>query len=121
MKETATPVIYTDLHTLSRHDALPIVRGIGNLPIGSGTPGVVVYVDNVAIPSVGTNVPTYDVASIQVLKGPQGNLFGKNTLGGSVVIASQEPTYNFGGYVQGIYGRYEMGRASCMGKVWSYE
>src|SRR3546814_16257243 len=42
-----------------------------------------------------------------VLKGPQGTLFGKNTLGGAVVIASQEPTYNFGGYVQGIYGRYD--------------
>src|SRR3546814_1889240 len=83
------------------------LRGIGNLPIGSGTPGVVVYVDNVAIPSVGTNVPTYDVASIQVLKGPQGTLFGKNTLGGAVVIASQEPPYTFGGYVQGLYGRSE--------------
>src|SRR3546814_9631684 len=42
-----------------------------------------------------------------VLKGPQGTLFGKNTLGGAVVIASQEPTYNFGGYVQGLYGRYD--------------
>src|SRR3546814_19038805 len=41
------------------------LRGIGNLPIGSGTPGVVVYVENVAITSVSPNVPTYNVASFQ--------------------------------------------------------
>ncbi len=83
------------------------LRGIGNLPLGEGTPGVVIYVNNVALPSVGSNVPTYDVAGVQVLKGPQGTLFGKNTLGGAVLFSTQEPTYNIGGYVQGTYGRYD--------------
>jgi iron complex outermembrane receptor protein len=83
------------------------LRGIGNLPLGEGTPGVVIYVNNVALPAVGSNIPTYDVANVQVLKGPQGTLFGKNTLGGAVLINTQEPVYSFSGYVQGIYGRYD--------------
>lgn len=83
------------------------LRGIGNLPLGEGTPGVVTYVNNVAIPVTGSNIPTYDIASVQVLKGPQGTLFGKNTLGGAILLSTQEPTYDFSGYVQGIYGRYD--------------
>jgi iron complex outermembrane receptor protein len=82
------------------------MRGIGNLPLGEGTPGVVMYVNNVALPVNGSNIPAYDVANVQVLKGPQGTLFGKNTLGGAVLISTQDPTYDFGGYVEGIYGRY---------------
>jgi iron complex outermembrane receptor protein len=83
------------------------LRGIGNLPLGEGTPGVVMYVNNVALPAVGSNIPAYDVAGIQVLKGPQGTLFGKNTLGGAVLINTQEPTYDFSGYIQGMYGRFD--------------
>lgn len=83
------------------------LRGIGNLPLGEGTPGVVMYINDVAMPSVGSNVPTYDIANVQVLKGPQGTLFGKNTLGGAVLINTQAPTYDFTGYAQGIYGRYD--------------
>lgn len=83
------------------------LRGIGNLPLGEGTPGVVIYVNNVAIPAVGSNIPAYDVAGVQVLKGPQGTLFGKNTLGGAVLINTQEPVYDFSGYVAGLYGRYD--------------
>lgn len=83
------------------------LRGIGQIPLGEGTPGVVIYVNNEALPPDGSNVPTYDVGSIQVLKGPQGTLFGKNTLGGAVLVTTQAPVYKFGGYIQGDYGRFE--------------
>ena len=83
------------------------LRGIGQLPLGEVTPGVVIYLNDTPLPSVGSNVPTYDISSIQVLKGPQGTLFGRNTLGGAVVVGSQKPTYAFEGYVQGTYGRYD--------------
>jgi iron complex outermembrane receptor protein len=82
------------------------LRGIGQIPLGEGTPGVVIYVNNEALPPDGSNVPAYDIASIQVLKGPQGTLFGKNTLGGAMLIATQAPVYKFGGYIEGDYGRY---------------
>jgi iron complex outermembrane receptor protein len=83
------------------------LRGIGQLPLGEVTPGVVIYLNDTPLPSVGSNVPTYDIASIQVLKGPQGTLFGRNTLGGAVVIGSQRPSYEFEGYVEGTYGRFD--------------
>lgn len=52
----------------------------------------------------------YDVASLQVLKGPQGTLFGKNTTAGAVLLTTQTPTGEFGGYGQvraGSYARIE--------------
>jgi iron complex outermembrane receptor protein len=83
------------------------LRGIGQIALGEATPGVVTYFANVPLPSIGSNVPTFDVANIQVLKGPQGTLFGRNTLGGAVLIAPQAPTNDFGGYIEGTYGNYD--------------
>ena len=42
-----------------------------------------------------------------MLKGPQGTLFGKNTLGGAVLVTSRAPDYRLGGYVEGTYGRFD--------------
>lgn len=81
-----------------------ILRGLSKIPIGEGMPAVVTYFANVALPGRGGNIPMYDIANIQVLKGPQGTLFGRNTLGGAVVIAPVAPTYELGGYVKGAYG-----------------
>lgn len=83
------------------------LRGLGQLPVGLTTPGVVTYFNNIAIPSLGSNVPTYDVSDIQVLKGPQGTLFGKSTLGGAILINTVQPDLNeFNGYLKGTYGRF---------------
>lgn len=83
------------------------LRGIGQTPVGGGTPGVVQYFADVPLPSEGSNIPTYDLASIQVLKGPQGTLFGRNTLGGAILITPQAPTDEFEGYVEGTFGRFD--------------
>jgi iron complex outermembrane receptor protein len=83
------------------------LRGIGQVPLGEVSPGVVTYFANVPLPSIGSNLPTYDIASIQVLKGPQGTLFGRNTLGGAVLLSPQAPTHEFEGYVEGTYGRFD--------------
>jgi iron complex outermembrane receptor protein len=81
-----------------------ILRGLAKIPLGEGMPAVVTYFNNVALPARGSNIPAYDIANMQVLKGPQGTLFGRNTLGGAVVIASEAPTYEVGGYLKGVYG-----------------
>ena len=47
-----------------------------------------------------------DLANVQVLSGPQGTLFGRNTTGGAVLITAQKPTDRFEGYVQGSLGNY---------------
>lgn len=48
-----------------------------------------------------------DLASVQVLKGPQGTLFGRNTTGGAVLLTPQKPTNELNGYVEGTYGNYD--------------
>ena len=49
----------------------------------------------------------FDLANIQVLKGPQGTLFGRSTTGGAVLIVPQTPTDNLEGYARGSLGNYE--------------
>jgi iron complex outermembrane recepter protein len=49
-----------------------------------------------------------DLASVQVLKGPQGTLFGRNTTGGDVLLVPQKPTGDFGGYIEQSVGNYDM-------------
>jgi iron complex outermembrane receptor protein len=80
------------------------LRGLSKVPIGETLPAVVVYFNEVALPSQGVNVPTFDLANVQVLKGPQGTLFGRNTIGGAVLLTTQAPTFDFGGYIDGTYG-----------------
>jgi iron complex outermembrane receptor protein len=52
----------------------------------------------------------FDLQSVQVLKGPQGTLFGRNTTGGAVLLTPRKPVDRFEGYVEGTYGNYDMMR-----------
>jgi len=78
------------------------IRGIGQNDYTLVTePGVGIYVDGVYIArSVGGALDLVDVERIEILRGPQGTLFGRNTIGGAVSITSKKPTEDFGGKVQ---------------------
>lgn len=52
----------------------------------------------------------FDLQNVQVLKGPQGTLFGRNTTGGAVLLVPQKPTGYFEGYGEASYGNYDMYR-----------
>jgi iron complex outermembrane receptor protein len=52
----------------------------------------------------------FDLQNVQVLKGPQGTLFGRNTTGGAVLLTPRKPTTELEGYVEGTYGNYDMHR-----------
>jgi iron complex outermembrane receptor protein len=52
----------------------------------------------------------FDLQNVQVLKGPQGTLFGRNTTGGAVLLTPKKPTDKFEGYMEGSYGNYDMFR-----------
>jgi len=69
------------------------IRGIGQSDFAINTdPGVGVYVDDVYIArTVGSVFDLFDIAQVEVLKGPQGTLFGRNTIGGAVNITTQRP------------------------------
>jgi iron complex outermembrane receptor protein len=82
------------------------IRGQGKAVTGPGLPSVITYFNEVPLPGIGSYTPTFDISNIQVLKGPQGTLFGRNTTGGAVLVYSNEPTYAFGGYAQADLGDY---------------
>jgi iron complex outermembrane receptor protein len=69
-------------------------------------PAVVAYFDEAVTDSRDFAYSLYDLGSVQVLKGPQGTLFGKNSTGGALLLAPQRPTANFGGYIDARYGSY---------------
>lgn len=52
----------------------------------------------------------FDLQNVQVLKGPQGTLFGRNTTGGDVLLTPVKPTDRFEGYLEGSYGNFDMFR-----------
>jgi len=59
----------------------------------------------------------FDLQNVQVLKGPQGTLFGRNTTGGAVLLTPRKPTDRFEGYVEGSYGNYDMKRIQAVVNV----
>jgi iron complex outermembrane recepter protein len=96
----------------SSNAATFFIRGIGqtdfNLTID---PGVGLYVDGVYMSrSIGALLDTIDLEQVEVLRGPQGTLFGKNTIGGAVVLTSRQPAKVFGASLDlttGNFGRFD--------------
>lgn len=66
------------------------------------------FADVVLAPSEGSNLVLYDLQSVQVLKGPQGTLFGRNTTGGAVLFTPERPGDDFGGDVTAGFGNYNL-------------
>jgi len=75
------------------------IRGIGQSDGSSGVdPGVGLYIDDVYMGrSVGGVLDFRDIANVQILRGPQGTLFGRNTIGGAVLLTTTLPGREFGG------------------------
>ncbi len=94
----------------ARQSALTIgIRGI--VPLDANQPareqGVGIYIDGVYLGRQhGLNAALFDVARIEVLKGPQGTLFGRNTEGGALSLVSKMPSGEFGGRISGGVGNY---------------
>jgi iron complex outermembrane receptor protein len=56
----------------------------------------------------------FDLANVQVLKGPQGTLFGRNTTGGSILLVPNKPTDRVEGYIEGSLGNFGMKRIQAV-------
>ncbi len=86
-----------------------IIRGQGN---GANNPGiepsVAVYIDGVFRPRAGSVLSDLmNIERVEVLRGPQSTLFGKNATAGVVNIVTQEPQFDFGGQAEVTFGNYD--------------
>jgi iron complex outermembrane receptor protein len=82
------------------------IRGISQAGGNGGDAPVVMVVDGVTLPYPNSfTMPLFDIESIEVLKGPQGALYGQNAIGGAVVITTQQPTDEFQARLTANYGK----------------
>lgn len=87
---------------------LPSIRGISSSGTAQGdSPNVAIYIDGVyqaATASALGDLP--DVQSVQVLKGPQGSLYGQNAAGGAIIVDTVLPGFDWKGKATYSYGNY---------------
>lgn len=91
------------------------IRGIGTSGNTAIEPSVAFFVDGIYIPRVGSLLAGLnDIASVEVLRGPQGTLFGRNASVGAVLLRTGEPGRDFSADLFGSIGNYGRQRASAV-------
>ena len=95
------------------------IRGVTTSDFGVGTdPAVGVYVDGVYAARSGAAVLSFgDIERIEVLKGPQGTLFGRNSAAGAVSIVTKKPINDYEAQISGRVGNYGKRRIEAMGNI----
>ena len=84
------------------------IRGISGGGGATGERGVGFYIDNVFMPrTTGPVMRVLDVERIEVLRGPQGTLFGRNSTGGAIRVFSQQPETERAGYLKLTAGDFD--------------
>ncbi|MFT3810743.1 MAG: TonB-dependent receptor [Micropepsaceae bacterium] len=84
------------------------IRGIGQPDaLQTFDPAVGFYVDDVYYSRIrGTQMDLFDISRVEVLRGPQGTLYGKNTIGGALKIVTRKPDQEKRGFLSATYGSY---------------
>jgi iron complex outermembrane receptor protein len=92
----------------------PTIRGIGTNVTGPGAdPNVAIYLDGIYQSSqTGNMFDLANVESVEVLKGPQGTLFGRNATGGAILVKTRDPQFTPTGQFTFGYGSYREVRAN---------
>ena len=88
----------------SPQNVVYMIRGQSKALAGFSSPAVVSYFAEVPEPVFGSSVPQFDMENIQVLKGPQGTMFGRNTTGGAILYSPVAPSHELGGFFGGTLG-----------------
>ena len=110
-----TPSLSVNINT-SPFNARMTIRGIGTAQSDPALePSVGLFLDGVFMGRTGLGMSDLtDVERIEVLQGPQGTLYGKNTTGGAISVITKKPNLeNFEGYVEASVGNYGMGNITA--------
>lgn len=93
--------------------AQPYIRGVGTAFASTGLEtSIATYVDDVYLQQqTGAVTQLVDLAQVEVLKGPQGTLYGRNATGGAIIVRTQDPVDHFEGRLLAGYGRFGRARA----------
>lgn len=97
------------LHEGDAQNTVAYIRGVGQLDsLAFADPGVGIYLDDVYLGRAqGSFLDVFDVERIEVLRGPQGTLYGRNTIGGAIKFVSKEPSETPEAYGSITYGNYD--------------
>lgn len=92
------------------------IRGFGRLTNNIGTdPSVALYSDGIFSTSMADmSTPSLFIDRTEILRGPQGTLYGRNSIGGTLNVISKRPTKDFNGEVRGTVGNYDSWRTDAM-------
>lgn len=104
----AVPNVQINNFSNTPQTAVFTIRGIGVIepdPYAGNTVSIV-YDGVPQYFSMGALLDLYDIDRIEILRGPQGTLFGANTTGGVVNVVTRQPTGELGGRLQGTFGNY---------------
>lgn len=106
---TAPNVNLTNATGLNGSAVAAYIRGVGQGDSSFALePGVGIYIDDVYYGTTyGAVMDLTDLDRVEVLRGPQGTLAGKNSLGGAVKLFSAKPNEDAGGFIEGTYGRFD--------------
>jgi iron complex outermembrane receptor protein len=99
----------------TQNQAFTFVNIRGLAQIRNVDPTVAVVIDDVlSTTSLGFSQDLYDIQQIEVLKGPQGALYGRNATGGAINITTKQPTDEFESYLKGGYGNGDNANVEAM-------
>ncbi|MDZ3832666.1 MAG: TonB-dependent receptor [Sphingopyxis sp.] len=106
--QRSTPNLTMQVSRGTNSTLTAFIRGIGQQdPLWGFEPGVGLYVDDVYVARPqGAVLDIFDIERIEVLRGPQGTLYGRNTIGGAVKYVTKRLGHDVSGKIRGEYGRF---------------
>ncbi len=117
--QESTPNLNFSAQSADSNVARVTLRGVGTETlVGGGDPGVALHIDGVYVGRNSAAISDiFDVQRVEVLRGPQGTLYGRNATGGSVNIITNRPTDVSEGYADITYGNYNEFRVRGVANV----
>ena len=94
------------------------IRGVSSPNIATGgAPSVATFYDDIYVPRAATQMTFGDMARVEILKGPQGTLYGRNAAAGVVNMVPNAPAAGNEGFIRARFGNYSLSRIEAMGNI----